>query len=96
MCTYCSCKAGSGQKIPDSAKKDPGCKAIKVSRSPLQIPQFIFNRENRTHRGILFLFQPVLYIRIRIGTVFRRFLDPYSEYGSGSTHVNIRLNGGKR
>ena len=34
---------------------------------------------------------PVLWIRIRIGSVFRSFLDPdlYSEYGSGSTHANI-------
>ena len=33
----------------------------------------------------------VLWIRIRIGSIFRSFLDPdpYSEYGSGSTHVNI-------
>ena len=28
---------------------------------------------------------------IRIGSVFRSFVDPYSEYGSGSTHVNIRI-----
>ena len=34
---------------------------------------------------------PVLWIRIRIGSVFRSFLDPgqHSEYGSGSIHANI-------
>ena len=34
-----------------------------------------------------------LWIRIRIGSVFRSFLDPepYSEYRSGSTHINIGL-----
>ena len=33
----------------------------------------------------------VLWIRIRIGSVFRSFLDPdtYSHYGFGSSHVNI-------
>ena len=33
----------------------------------------------------------VLWIRIRIGSVFRSFVDPdpYSEYGSRSTHVKI-------
>ena len=37
---------------------------------------------------IMFSF-PVLWIRIRIGSVFRSFVDPdpYSEYGS--THVKI-------
>ena len=29
------------------------------------------------------------WIRIRIGSVFRSFLDPDPEYGSGSTHANI-------
>ena len=37
----------------------------------------------------------VLLIRIRIGSVFRSFLDQYSEYGSGSTHANIGWNWGK-
>ena len=39
-----------------------------------------------------------LWIRICIGSVFRSFLDPepYSEYRSGSTHVNIGLNERKR
>ena len=41
----------------------------------------------------IILFEAVLWIRIlsRIGSVFRSFLDPdpYSEYGSGSTHANI-------
>ena len=32
---------------------------------------------------------PVLWIRIQIGSVFRTFVDPYSEYGSGSTQVNL-------
>ena len=43
-------------------------------------------------------FQTVLWIPIRIGSVFRSFLDPdpYSEDGCGSTHVNIEQNGGKR
>ena len=41
-------------------------------------------------------FYPVLWIRIRIGHVFRSFLDTYSEYGSGSTHANIGYNRGKR
>ena len=36
---------------------------------------------------IMFSF-PVLWIRIRIGSVFRSFVDPDSQYGSGSTHVN--------
>ena len=33
---------------------------------------------------------PLLLIRIRIGSVFRSFVDPdpYSQYGSGSTYVN--------
>ena len=40
----------------------------------------------------LFVFKKlkaVLWIRLRIGSVFRSFVDPepYSEYGSGSTHV---------
>ena len=34
-------------------------------------------------------FRSVLWIRIRNGSVFRVCLDPYSEYGPGSTHVNI-------
>ena len=35
--------------------------------------------------------QPVLWIRIRIGSIFRSFLDPdpYSEYGFGFTRANI-------
>ena len=37
------------------------------------------------------VFQAVLWIRIRIGSLFWSFVnpDPYSEYESGSTHVNI-------
>ena len=37
------------------------------------------------------LLNAVLWIRIRIRSVFKGFLepDPYSEYGSGSTHANI-------
>ena len=31
--------------------------------------------------------QPVLWIRIQIVFVFSNFVDPYSEYGSGSTQV---------
>ena len=33
----------------------------------------------------------VLWIRIRIGSVFRNFVDPdpYSRYGLGSTHLNV-------
>ena len=31
----------------------------------------------------------VLWIRICLGSIFRSFPDPYSEYGSGSTHANI-------
>ena len=34
-------------------------------------------------------FEEGLWIRIRIGSVFRTFVDPYSEYGSGSTQVNL-------
>ena len=33
---------------------------------------------------------------IRIGSTFRSFLDPYSEYRSISTHVSIGYNGSKR
>ena len=47
---------------------------------------------------VCFKFLPVLWIRILIGSAFRSFLDPdpYSEYGSGSTHANMGKNGGKR
>ena len=34
------------------------------------------------------LAEAVLWIRVRIGSVFRSLMDPYSEYESGSTHVN--------
>ena len=37
-------------------------------------------------------FHPVLWIRIQFGSVFRTFVDPYSEYGSGSTRANTRIN----
>ena len=42
------------------------------------------------HDKKMFL-KTVLWIRIRIGSVFRSFVDPdtYSQYGFGSTHVNI-------
>ena len=48
-----------------------------------------FNKKNRPY------LQAVLWIWIPIGSVFRSLLDPdqdpYSEYGSGSTHVNTGL-----
>ena len=39
----------------------------------------------------IFLKGKVFNSRIRIGSVFRSYLDPdpYSEYGSGSSHANI-------
>ena len=45
-----------------------------------------------THGGDVVVFKllaAVLWIRIRIGSEFRSFVDPDSYSGSGSTHVNI-------
>ena len=78
-------------------RKSPGRASATVAKSPAVVsgsPGDHGLPRNRLRTDLMTIgqFYSVLWIRIRIGSVFRTFLDPdpYSKYASGTTHVNCK------